>query len=515
MTNPIQRALISVSNKADLLPLAHVLADAGIEILSTGGTATLLSNNGIPVTNVSDYTGFPEMMDGRVKTLHPKIHGGLLAREQDRDLLKTHDIGMIDLVIVNLYPFKQTIEKPNCTFEQAIEHIDIGGPCMLRSAAKNHARVTVVVDPDDYSMVIDRVKNHQGIIELDRRKKLAQKAFAHTASYDTAIATYLNPDSAWPEQLSTGEQCREVLRYGENPHQRASFYQDLQAPIGSLGNYKQHQGKAISYNNLLDADTAWRCVSQFDAPACVIVKHANPCGVAVADNQVNAYQKALATDAQSAFGGIIAVNQPLEADLCKAILHNKQFVEVIIAPEIKPDALTILSPKKNIRVLSCGAIAPSIVTKEIKTVSGGLLIQEQDIPLFEPDQLKAVTKRQPTESEMRDLHFAWQVAKFVKSNAIVYAKACQTLGVGAGQMSRVDSARIALWKAEAAKLPIKGAVMASDAFFPFRDSIDSAAKAGIVAIIQPGGSIRDKEIIQAADEAGIAMVLTGMRHFRH
>ncbi|MEJ2094911.1 MAG: bifunctional phosphoribosylaminoimidazolecarboxamide formyltransferase/inosine monophosphate cyclohydrolase, partial [Gammaproteobacteria bacterium] len=466
-----------------------------ITILSTGGTASLLEENNIPVTEVSDYTGFPEIMDGRVKTLHPRVHGGLLGRGgQDDAVMKEHGIDPIGLVVVNLYPFEQTVSKPDCTMAEAIENIDIGGPSMLRAAAKNHARVGVIVDVNDYDRVIEEIKTNGGKLDDQTRWYLAQKVFSHTANYDANVANYLNsftPDGKpldYPQTYSTQFIKRQDLRYGENPHQSAAFY--------------------------ADTDAALECVLAYDAPACVIVKHANPCGVAVASNIFEAYERAYATDPTSAFGGIIAFNQVLDSLTSQAII-DRQFVEVIIAPSIDPAALDVLGKKTSVRVLECGTRKQIIQQLNLKRVSGGLLVQDNDIGQISKADLKVVSKRRPTEQELNDLLFAWLVVKHVKSNAIVYARDQQTIGIGAGQMSRVYSARIAAIKAEDEGLEIKGSVMASDAFFPFRDSIDAAARAGITAVIQPGGSMRDEEVIAAADEHDMAMVFTGMRHFLH
>lgn len=522
----IKRALISVSDKTGIIEFAKQLADFGIEILSTGGTYKLLKENNISVIEVSDHTGFPEMMDGRVKTLHPKIHGGILARRGiDEDVMQAHQIAAIDLVVVNLYPFAQTVAKPDCTLENAIENIDIGGPTMVRAAAKNHASVGIIVNASDYDAVIDEIKTQHSLSHATRFD-LAVKAFEHTAQYDGMIASYLGArvgkaqDDAdtFPRTFNTQLIKAQDLRYGENPHQAAAFYVEATATEASVATAKQLQGKELSYNNIADTDAALECVKSFVKPACVIVKHANPCGVSVSTDGIQtAYNLAYATDPESAFGGIIAFNRELDVDTAKSIVA-RQFVEVIIAPSIADGVLDITAAKKNIRVLTCGEL-PSIDARapqlDYKRVNGGLLIQDQDLGMIHAADLKVVTKRAPTEAEIDDLIFAWKVAKYVKSNAIVYAKNRQTIGVGAGQMSRVNSARIAGIKAEHAGLSVEGAVMASDAFFPFRDGIDNAAKAGIKCIIQPGGSMRDEEVIQAADEAGIAMVFTGMRHFRH
>ncbi|MGQ9860426.1 MAG: bifunctional phosphoribosylaminoimidazolecarboxamide formyltransferase/IMP cyclohydrolase [Thiobacillaceae bacterium] len=516
----IKRALLSVSDKTGLIDFARALHAAGVELLSTGGTAKAIRQAGIPVLEVADYTGFPEMLDGRVKTLHPKIHGGILGR---RDLaehvaaMDRHGIGAIDLVCVNLYPFEQTVARPGCTLEEAIENIDIGGPAMVRSAAKNHAFVTIVTDPADYAQVLDEMQRNGGAVSDATRFSLAIKAFEHTAAYDGAIANHfgkLVTQSAYPRTLNLQFRQAQALRYGENPHQTAAFYVAAGEAEASVATARQIQGKELSYNNIADADAALECVKQFDAgPACVIVKHANPCGVAYGETLLAAYDRAYHTDPESAFGGIIAFNGELDADTARAIVE-RQFVEVIIAPRVSVAAVEVCATKKNVRLLECGVWpAQPAARLDFKRVTGGLLAQEADLALY--NELKVVTKRAPTEQEMADLLFAWRVAKFVKSNAIVYAKDGMTIGVGAGQMSRVNSARIAAIKAEHAGLAVSGSVMASDAFFPFRDGIDQAAAAGIAAVIQPGGSLRDEEVIAAADEHGMAMVFTGMRHFRH
>ncbi len=532
MTQTVKQALISVSDKTGIVDFARDLSQAGVKLLSTGGTYKLLKDNGIPVTEVSDHTGFPEMMDGRVKTLHPKIHGGILGRRgQDDAVMAEHGISGIDLVVVNLYPFAATVAKPDCTLPDAIENIDIGGPTMVRSAAKNHAHVGIVVNAADYGTVLAEIKATGGL-SYETRFDLAVKAFEHTAGYDGMIANYLGglvgekkgdlaARDTFPRTFNTQFFKAQELRYGENPHQRAAFYTEAAPKEASVATARQLQGKELSYNNIADTDAALECVKSFAKPACVIVKHANPCGVSVVpDNEGGirkAYDLAYATDPESAFGGIIAFNRELDAETAKAIV-DRQFVEVIIAPSISKAALEITAAKQNVRVLECGAL-PAIDARaaqwDFKRVTGGLLVQDQDLGMIKDTDLKIVTKRAPTEAEIHDLIFAWKVAKYVKSNAIVYAKGRQTIGVGAGQMSRVNSARIAAIKAEHAGLPVAGAVMASDAFFPFRDGIDNAAKVGIAAIIQPGGSMRDAEVIAAADEHGMAMVFTGMRHFRH
>ncbi|HEU4601433.1 MAG TPA: bifunctional phosphoribosylaminoimidazolecarboxamide formyltransferase/IMP cyclohydrolase [Steroidobacteraceae bacterium] len=519
MLIPIRRALLSVSNKDGLLEFAQALHSRGVAILSTGGTATLLEKHGVAVKQVSSHTGFPEIMDGRVKTLHPKIHGGLLGRRDiDDSVMQQHGIEPIDLLVVNLYPFAATIAKPNCTYEDAIENIDIGGPAMVRAAAKNHDRVTVIVDPLDYSAVLEEISQNAGVSEATR-KRLAAKAFAHTAQYDSAVASYLTrvTDPAqgdFAQSLSLHFNKRIELRYGENPHQKAAFYTVPDAQGASIGSARQLQGKTLSYNNIADGDTAFECVRQFANPACVIVKHANPCGVAVATDTLSAYERAYKTDPTSAFGGIIAFNRALTATTARAIVE-RQFVELIIAPEVDAQALEVCARRENVRVLVTGGLAPSNLRYEYRSINGGLLAQTRDDGMVGKDDLKIVTKRTPTDAELDDLLFAWQVCKYVKSNAIIYAKDRMTIGVGAGQMSRVVSSRIAAMKAKDEGLVVAGAVMASDAFFPFRDGLDVAAEFGIKAVIQPGGSMRDNEVIAAADEHGIAMVLTGMRHFRH
>ena len=516
----IRRALLSVSDKAGIADLATVLAARGIEILSTGGTARLLADHGIAVREVSDYTGFPEIMAGRVKTLHPKIHGGLLGRRGiDEQVMADNDIAPIDLLVVNLYPFSETIARDDCTREDAIENIDIGGPAMLRAAAKNHDAVGVVVDPADYTLLLEELARNDGALTAASRRRFATKAFAHTAAYDSAIASYLGragtEPNALPDRLDIAWPIKMRLRYGENPHQRAAFYTDPASADASLAIARQHQGKEMSYNNIADADAALECVKQFYEPACVIVKHANPCGIAVDSDILAGYRRAFSTDPTSAFGGIIAFNRKLDAATARAIIE-KQFVEVLIAPEIEPAALELLGAKKNVRVLSTGwwDMDPQPAW-DFKRVTGGMLLQDRDDGLVTQEQLEVVTRRKPSEHEIRDLLFAWKAAKFVKSNAIVFAKDQMTIGIGAGQMSRVYSTRIAAIKAVDHGLSVKGSVMASDAFFPFRDGIDSAAEHGITAVIQPGGSMRDKEVIAAADAHELAMVFTGMRHFRH
>ncbi|MDT8385510.1 MAG: bifunctional phosphoribosylaminoimidazolecarboxamide formyltransferase/IMP cyclohydrolase [Gammaproteobacteria bacterium] len=522
----IKRALISVSDKTGIVEFARELRALGVEILSTGGTASLLADNDVDVIEVSDYTGFPEMMDGRLKTLHPKIHGGLLGRRGiDDTVMAEHGIAAIDLVVVNLYPFEQTVARPDCDLPTAIENIDIGGPTMLRAAAKNHNAVTVVVDAGDYPRVIDEMKNNHGVVDATTRFALATKTFEHTAAYDGAIANYLGATRLdgskddFPHTHNRQFRKAQALRYGENPHQKAAFYVETPSATktaeASVSTAVQLQGKELSFNNIADTDAALECVKQFEQTACVIVKHANPCGVAIADSLLQAYEQAYRTDPTSAFGGIIAFNRPLDAETARTIIE-RQFVEVIIAPSINHDAKPVLAEKVNVRVLECGQWDRQRSSGlDYKRVTGGLLVQDRDLGMVSQDQLKVVTQRAPSEQEMRDLLFTWQVAKFVKSNAIVYGKDGMTIGVGAGQMSRVYSARIAAIKAADAGLVVQGSVMASDAFFPFRDGLDSAAEVGISAVIQPGGSMRDDEVIAAADEHGIAMVFTGMRHFRH
>ncbi len=519
MNKKVKRALISVSDKSGIVEFCSELHQLGIEILSTGGTAKILAEYNIPATEVSDYTGFPEMMDGRVKTLHPKVHGGILARRGiDDAVMSANGIKPIDMVVVNLYPFEQTIAKTDCDFETAIENIDIGGPTMIRAAAKNHADVAVIVDHNDYTSIITELKNNNGELAGQTRFNLALKSFEHTARYDTAIATYLNSinGSQFPDTLNLQFYHNQSLRYGENPHQNAAFYREKAPASGTITYAKQLQGKELSYNNIADADAALECVKSFDDQAtCVIVKHANPCGVAQSESLFDAYDKAYATDPTSAFGGIIAFNRELDEQTAAEII-KRQFVEVIIAPVISAAAQAVLAEKQNIRVMECGLWSnDNQATLDFKRVAGGLLVQDNDLGEISDTEIKIVSKRAPTEQELTDLLFAWKVAKFVKSNAIVYCKNGQTIGVGAGQMSRIYSAKIAGIKAVDADLIVPGSAMASDAFFPFRDGIDSAAEAGITAVIQPGGSMRDNEVIAAADEHNIALVFTGMRHFRH
>ena len=518
---PVNRALISVSDKTGIVEFAQALHERGVEILSTGGTFRLLKDSGIPAVEVSDYTGFPEMMDGRVKTLHPKVHGGILGRRgQDDTVMKAHDISAIDMVVVNLYPFEQTVANPDCSLEDAVENIDIGGPTMVRAAAKNHAHVNIVVNASDYSRLLAELDANDGKTTYATRFDLAIKAYEHTAAYDGAIANYFGRQveggsEHFPRTFNSQFLKTQEMRYGENPHQKAAFYVEKHPAEASIATARQLQGKELSYNNVADTDAALECVKSFETPACVIVKHANPCGVATAADLKTAYDLAFATDPESAFGGIIAFNRELDSNTAKAIVE-RQFVEVIIAPSVSDDAVAVVSAKKNVRLLVCGQWDKQRVAGlDYKRVNGGLLVQDRDNGMVAEADLKVVTKRAPTEQEIRDLLFAWKVAKFVKSNAIVYAKNNQTIGVGAGQMSRVNSARIAGIKAEHAGLEVQGSVMASDAFFPFRDGLDNAGAAGIAAVIQPGGSMRDEEVIAAADEHGIAMVFTGMRHFRH
>lgn len=519
---PVRRALISVSDKTGIVDFARQLSGQGIELLSTGGTFRLLKENQIAVTEVSDHTGFPEMMDGRVKTLHPKIHGGILGRRGiDDAVMAQHDIAPIDMVVVNLYPFQAAVADPDCDLANAIENIDIGGPTMVRAAAKNYNDVAIVVNASDYRRIVSELSDNDGQVSFQTRFDLAVKAFEHTAAYDGAIANYLggrtgdnqNPD--FPRTFNTQYIKVQDMRYGENPHQRAAFYTEREPQEACVATATQIQGKALSFNNVADTDAALECVKPFADPACVIVKHANPCGVAIGSDIRQAYDLAFATDPTSAFGGIIAFNRELDADTAKAIVE-RQFVEVIIAPSIAPEAAELVAAKKNIRLLACGEFdGERAKSMDYKRVTGGLLVQDRDLGMVAMKDVKVVTDRQPTEAELNDLLFAWEVAKYVKSNAIVYARAGRTIGIGAGQMSRVYSARIAGIKAADEGLEVKGSVMSSDAFFPFRDGIDAAAAAGISAVIQPGGSMRDQEVIDAANEHGIAMVFTGMRHFRH
>jgi phosphoribosylaminoimidazolecarboxamide formyltransferase / IMP cyclohydrolase len=515
----ITRALISVSDKNGIVEFARGLIEQGVEILSTGGTAQLLRLNEVDVVEVAEHTGFPEMMDGRVKTLHPKIHGGILARRDRQDhvrAMEEHDIPPIDMVVVNLYPFEQTVSRPGCTMEEAIENIDIGGPAMVRAAAKNHAFVAVVTDPADYGALLAKMRRSGAKLTIDERYSLAAKAFSHTAEYDGMISNYLTMRDGrgdaqpFPARLNLQFRLAQTLRYGENPHQSAAFYVERDPPRGTLAGFTQLQGKELSYNNIADADAAWECCRTFDVPACVIIKHANPCGVAVADTPLAAYNNAFLTDPTSAFGGIIAFNRTVDEPTAEAV--SKQFVEVVIAPGYDEEAQRVFRAKRNVRLLTLES-ARDLNRLEMKRVGGGLLVQSADD--YDVAELRTVTKREPTASQMNDLIFAFRVARFVKSNAIVFCANGMTLGIGAGQMSRVDSTRIASIKAKNAGLSLRGSVVASDAFFPFRDGLDVVARAGARAVIQPGGSVRDDEVIAAADEHGIAMVFTGMRHFRH
>ncbi|ELP9501459.1 bifunctional phosphoribosylaminoimidazolecarboxamide formyltransferase/IMP cyclohydrolase [Vibrio alginolyticus] len=525
---PIRRALISVSDKTGIVEFAQALAERGVDILSTGGTARLLAEQGIAVTEVSDYTGFPEMMDGRVKTLHPKVHGGVLGRRgQDDDVMEKHGINPIDMVVVNLYPFAETVAKEGCTLADAVENIDIGGPTMVRSAAKNHKDVTIVVNAGDYGRVIAEMDANDKSLTLETRFDLAIAAFEHTAAYDGMIANYFgtmvpsygenkegDEESKFPRTFNQQFEKKQDMRYGENSHQAAAFYVEANPQEASVSTARQIQGKALSYNNIADTDAALECVKEFNEPACVIVKHANPCGVALGKDILEAYNRAYQTDPTSAFGGIIAFNQELDAETATAIVE-RQFVEVIIAPSVSAEAIEVVAAKKNVRLLECGEWTTKTTGFDVKRVNGGLLVQDRDQGMVSLDDLKVASKRQPTEEELKDALFCWKVAKYVKSNAIVYSKGDMTIGVGAGQMSRVYSAKIAGIKAADEGLQVEGCVMASDAFFPFRDGIDAAAEAGIKCVIQPGGSMRDDEVIAAADEHGMAMIFTGMRHFRH
>ncbi len=522
MSEPVTvaRALISVSDKSGIVEFASQLRELGVELLSTGGTYRLLQEHGLEVTEVSEYTGFPEMMDGRVKTLHPKVHGGILARRgQDDAVMAAHGIDAIDMVVVNLYPFEATVARDDCTLEDAVENIDIGGPTMVRAAAKNHRFVNIVVNASDYAGIIEEMQANGGATSLETRFDLAIKAYEHTAAYDGAIANHfgkLVPGGSENFARTFNAQFHKVqeMRYGENPHQKAAFYVESNPAEAGIATATQLQGKELSYNNVADTDAALECVKYFDQPACVIVKHANPCGVAVAETIGKAYDLAFATDTESAFGGIIAFNRELDGATAAAICE-RQFVEVIIAPSVSAEAAAAVAEKKNVRLLQCGQWSAPTPAMDYKRVNGGLLVQDRDLGMITADDLRVVSKIEPSEQQLNDLLFAWKVAKFVKSNAIIYASNGQTVGVGAGQMSRINSARIAAIKAEHAGLQVKGSVMASDAFFPFRDGIDSAGERGIAAVIQPGGSIRDDEVIAAADEHGMAMVFTGMRHFRH
>ncbi|MGC6326184.1 bifunctional phosphoribosylaminoimidazolecarboxamide formyltransferase/IMP cyclohydrolase [Pasteurella multocida] len=528
---PIRQALLSVSDKTGIVEFAQALVQRGVKLLSTGGTAKLLADHGLAVTEVSDYTGFPEMMDGRVKTLHPKVHGGILGRRgTDDEVMSQQGIEGIDMVVVNLYPFAATVAKPNCSLEEAVENIDIGGPTMVRSAAKNHQDVAIVVNNSDFNAILAEMDQHQNSLTLETRFDLAIKAFEHTAQYDAMIANYFGQlvkpyfvaeeedaeakCGQFPRTLNLNFIRKQTMRYGENGHQKAAFYVEQDVKEASVSTAKQLQGKALSYNNIADTDAALECVKSFDEPACVIVKHANPCGVALDADILAAYNRAYQTDPTSAFGGIIAFNRELDAKTAQTII-DRQFVEVIIAPTVAEEAKALLKAKKNVRVLECGEWSGTQQRLDVKCVNGGLLVQEADLGMVDLADLKVVSKRQPTEQELKDLLFCWKVAKFVKSNAIVYAKDNQTIGIGAGQMSRVYSAKIAGIKAQDEGLDVAGCVMASDAFFPFRDGIDAAAKVGIQCVIHPGGSMRDQEVIDAADEHNMVMVLTGMRHFRH
>ncbi|WP_249962637.1 bifunctional phosphoribosylaminoimidazolecarboxamide formyltransferase/IMP cyclohydrolase [Histophilus somni] len=530
LNHPIRQALLSVSDKSGIVEFAQGLVKRGVKLLSTGGTAKLLAENGIPVTEVSDYTGFPEMMEGRVKTLHPKIHGGILGRRGiDDEVMMQHQIDAIDMVVVNLYPFAATVANPDCTLEDAVENIDIGGPTMVRSAAKNHQHVAIVVNNGDFNAILAEMDQNRNSLTLETRFDLAIKAFEHTAQYDSMIANYFGQMvkpyfraeeeaeakcGQFPRTLNLNFIRKQSMRYGENGHQKAAFYVEQDVKEASVSTAKQLQGKALSYNNIADTDAALECVKSFSEPACVIVKHANPCGVALGKDILEAYNRAYQTDPTSAFGGIIAFNRELDEDTAKAIIE-RQFVEVIIAPTVSSVAQEIVKSKKNVRLLACGNWESAIQRLDFKRVNGGLLVQEADLSMVDLADLEVVSKRQPTKQELEDLLFCWKVAKFVKSNAIVYAKNNQTVGIGAGQMSRVYSAKIAGIKAKDEGLEVKGCVMASDAFFPFRDGIDAAAKVGIECVIHPGGSMRDQEVIDAANEHNMVMVLTKMRHFRH
>jgi phosphoribosylaminoimidazolecarboxamide formyltransferase/IMP cyclohydrolase len=518
---PIRQALISVSDKTGLVPLARGLAEFKVKILSTGGTAKLLAQNGVAVTEVSQYTGFPEMLDGRVKTLHPRLHAGILARRDMKahmDAIRSAGIEPIDLIVANLYPFRETVAKPGVALAEAIENIDIGGPSMLRAGAKNYTGVAVLVDPADYPVVLEEMRANRGAVSEATRFSLAKKVFTHTAAYDGAIGNYLTRLEAsgepglFPEHLALQFDRKQDLRYGENPHQSARFYIGERPEPGTIATYAQLQGKELSYNNIADADAAWECVKSFEEPACVIVKHANPCGAAAASSLRDAYERAFATDPTSAFGGIIAFNRQVDGAAAEAL--GKQFVEVLVAPQYDEQARRALAAKTNVRVLAVASGAGA-GDWDFKRVGGGLLVQTPDRYNVAATELRTVTRLRPGPDQLADLLFAWKVAKFVKSNAIVFAQDRRTLGVGAGQMSRVDSVRIAAIKAQNAGLSLQGSVVASDAFFPFRDGVDTVAGAGAKAIIQPGGSMRDEEVIAAADELGIAMVFTGVRHFRH
>lgn len=515
------RALISVADKTGIVEFARQLRSLDVELLSTGGTATLLDDHGISVTRVSDYTGFPEIMGGRVKTLHPKIHGGILGRRgQDEEVMQRHDIAAIDLVVINLYPFAATVANPDCSLQDAIENIDIGGVTLLRAAAKNYAHVAAIVDPADYGKILVQLKKGDGWLDQTLRFELAAKAFEYTARYESKIADYFKKQSSednsygFPRTLTLSLQRVRTLRYGENPHQRGAFYMEEGALESGVTTAEVIQGKQLSYNNIVDADTALECVRQFSSPSCVVVKHANPCGVATGETVLQAYERAWQTDPTSAFGGIIAFNRQLDDTTAKVIME-RQFVEVLIAPVISAAARGVLALKKDIRVLEYGKVRETTDSFDHKRVKGGLLVQDRDISVTRKNDLKVVSKRAPSDDELEDMLFAWKVVKFVKSNAIVYARNQQTIGIGAGQMSRVYSAKIAIMKARDVNLKLTGTVMASDAFFPFRDAIDAAHEHGITAVIQPGGSKNDGEVITAVDELGISMVFTGVRHFRH
>jgi phosphoribosylaminoimidazolecarboxamide formyltransferase/IMP cyclohydrolase len=519
-TSPQRLALISVSDKTGIIDFAARISELGYGLLGTGGTAKALADAGLAVSEVSDYTGSPEIMGGRVKTLHPRIHGGLLGRAgEDDGIMTDEDIPRINLAVINLYPFESVTSQPDCSFKEAIENIDIGGPAMVRSAAKNFESVAVITSPEQYITVLEQLESGSGELDLKTRFELAVAAYNLVAQYDDAISNYLSAigedgnRAVFPDQSNSSFVKMTDLRYGENPHQQAAWYRDLYPAEGSLAAAHQHQGKELSYNNIADADAAWECVRQFEETACAIIKHANPCGVAIAEDPASAYDLAFATDSTSAFGGIIAFNRPLDASTAASIV-NRQFLELLIAPAYDDDALDMLSTKKNVRVLEIPG-GQAVAQQESKRIGSGLLIQTSDLNTLSRPDCRVVSQRQPTEQEWLDLMFAWKVARMVKSNAIVYAAGGRTVGIGAGQMSRIDSARIARWKAEDAGLPLKGAIMASDAFFPFRDGIDTAAGAGIAAVIQPGGSMRDAEVIAAADEHGMTMVFTGIRHFRH
>lgn len=526
-TRPIRRALLSVSDKTGIVEFAEALLSHGVELLSTGGTARLLADADLPVTEVSEYTGFPEMMDGRLKTLHPKVHGGILGRRgQDDAIMGQQGIEPIDMVVVNLYPFAQTVARLDCVLEDAVENIDIGGPTMVRSAAKNHKDVAIVVKSSDYAAILTEMDDNNGALQYTTRFNLAIKAFEHTAAYDSMVANYFGalvpayhgetdqPAGRFPRTLNLNYIKKQNMRYGENNHQQAAFYMEEKLEEASITTAEQLQGKALSYNNIADTDAALECVKEFAEPACVIVKHANPCGVAIGNDILVAYERAYQTDTTSAFGGIIAFNRELDAETARAIIR-RQYVEVIIAPYVSQEARSVLAAKQNVRVLACGQWQQRVAGLDFKRVNGGLLVQERDLGMVNEADLRVVSERQPSVQELRDAMFCWKVAKFVKSNAIVYARDNMTIGIGAGQMSRVYSAKIASIKAVDEDLELKGSAMASDAFFPFRDGIDAAAAVGITCVIQPGGSVRDDEVIAAANEHGIAMIFTGMRHFRH